>query len=37
LTNEKLIAKEGINPLTGLYEPFVARSDIPASRRNLKV
>ena len=36
LTNEKLISQEWINPLTGLYEPYVARSDIPASRRNLK-
>ena len=36
LTNEKLIMQEWINPLTGLYEPYVARSDIPASRRNLK-
>ena len=36
LTNERLISQEGINPLTGLYEPFVARSDIPASKRNLK-
>ena len=36
LTNEKLIMQEWINPLTGLYEPYVARSDIPMSRRNLK-
>lgn len=36
LTNEKLIMQEWINPLTGLYEPYVARSDIPASKRNLK-
>jgi len=36
LTNEKQIMQEWINPLTGLYEPFVMRSDIPASRRNLK-
>ena len=36
LTNEKQIMQEWINPLTGLYEPYVARSDIPASRRNLK-
>ena len=36
LTNERHIHKEGINPLTWLYEPFVMRSDIPASKRNLK-
>ena len=36
LTNEKQISMEWINPLTGLYEPFVMRSDIPASKRNLK-
>ena len=36
LTNERQMQMEWVNPLTGLYEPFVARSDIPASRRNLK-
>ena len=36
LTNERQISAEWINPLTGLYEPFVTRSDIPASRRKLK-
>jgi len=36
LTNERQISMEWVNPLTGLYEPFVARSDIPASKRNLK-
>ena len=36
LTNEKQISMEWINPITGLYEPFVMRSDIPASKRNLK-
>lgn len=36
LTNERHISMEWVNPLTGLYEPFVARSDIPASKRNLK-
>ena len=36
LSNEKQILQEGINPITGLYEPFVARSDVPASKRNLK-
>ena len=36
LSNEKQILQEGVNPLTGLYEPFVVRSDVPASKRNLK-
>ena len=30
------IATEWINPITGLYEPFAQRSDIPLSKRNLK-
>lgn len=32
----KEIAMEWINPLTGMYEPFSQRSDIPMSKRNLK-
>lgn len=30
------IKREWINPLTGLYEPFAMRSDIPESKRMLK-
>lgn len=30
------IVKEWINPMTWLYEPFAKRSDIPASKRNIK-
>lgn len=30
------IKREWINPLTGLYEPFAMRSDIPESKRKLK-
>lgn len=30
------IKKDWINPLTGLYEPFAMRSDIPESKRKLK-
>jgi hypothetical protein len=32
----KEIMMEWVNPVTGLYEPFATRSDIPASKRNLK-
>ena len=34
---QREIITEWINPTTGLYEPFAKRSDIPESKRHLKV
>ena len=36
MAGERQISNEWVNPLTGLYEPFAQRSDVPASKRHLK-
>jgi hypothetical protein len=36
MAGERQISNEWVNPISGLYEPFAQRSDIPASKRNIK-